>query len=555
MLSIIIPYHNEGQDFIETTIKEIRDTIDVAYEIIVVNDFSDKPLNPIEGVTIIHHHSNLGVGAAFDTGVSYASFDNLFIMGCDIRFQPNGWASKMIEEVNKHPKAITCTAVAMLREDNHSFQGRKYSCVGATMVLYHDNLTDVKKKDGFKGLLEAKWLPLTQDTNKDSKPIPCVLGAAYGLKKAWYEYIDGFWGHKLWGTLEPLISVKSWMFGGECRVAPRVRVGHIFKEKGTHGTPMRHLMYNKMLLSNLVVEEPDRLLKFVGESQAVSNGRVIFNSMKDEILKRREAYKAKTVMGFKDFCDKWDIDTRNLYTVEDRVPTVLLYPDKLRGNRLKFALDALGYNYHNDPTKPYDVALYWSYHQVRRELDDTSATLPLLNKGCWDISKEKVNKVFDNVNVNPETYHGVAVRKTNHQGAHNGELTVCPQPQKPGWVYQKFIDTKENNHYLCYRVFYAGQVDFVVKQWETDMFKLSHAKVEMVDKRELMTEEQERWLCDKMVEFGCDFGEVDVLKDKDGEIYVIDLNNVAGNSHIMWELVRVPYVEEVKQFIKKCQQA
>ena len=80
MLSIIITYHEEGQNFIQEFIDQIRATIDIpTYEIIVVDDCSKIPLLPIPGVKIIRHDQQKGVGAGFDTGVAAAQYDNLII--------------------------------------------------------------------------------------------------------------------------------------------------------------------------------------------------------------------------------------------------------------------------------------------------------------------------------------------------------------------------------------------------------------------------------------------------------------------------------------------
>ena len=92
-LSIIIPYHEEGIEFITTTIKSIRETIDVEnYEIIVVDDFSKEPLPEIDDVKIFRHTENKGVGAAFDTGVIFAESENLFLITVEdngVGFNPN----------------------------------------------------------------------------------------------------------------------------------------------------------------------------------------------------------------------------------------------------------------------------------------------------------------------------------------------------------------------------------------------------------------------------------------------------------------------------------
>ena len=125
-LSIIIPYHDEGLEFITTTVNQIKETIDVEpYEIIVVDDFSDIPLVDIEGVIRIRHVKNMGVGAAFDTGVLFAESENIFLMGSDIRFVKNQWASQMIQEIEYYPSAFTCTSCVALTAEELDINKRR----------------------------------------------------------------------------------------------------------------------------------------------------------------------------------------------------------------------------------------------------------------------------------------------------------------------------------------------------------------------------------------------------------------------------------------------
>lgn len=314
-LSIIIPYHEEGIEFISTTINSIRETIDTSYEIIVVDDFSILPLQQIEGVKILRHNENLGVGAAFDTGVKEAKSENLFLMGSDIRFVPNKWASQILEEIENHPKAFTCTScVALNAEKMDINEQRNVNVVnGATVLMFHDKQTNPKQSETFRGIIEAKWLPHLKDRNVDSYEIPCILGAAYGVKKDWYEYVDGWALHKKWGTLEPYISFKSWFFGGSCRTAPRIETGHIFKPHGTHGTPQDKLIYNKFLVSTLLFDDYERLIKFLGTNPIVERSRKMYEDNLDIIMQKREEYKKKTVYNYLDYFKRWDIDYRPDY--------------------------------------------------------------------------------------------------------------------------------------------------------------------------------------------------------------------------------------------------
>ena len=313
MISIIIPYHNEGEEFIKATLDTLEKTIDVKeYEVIIVDDCSNKPLQ-LDRHTVIRHQKNKGVGAAFDTGVSYARYDRLFLMGSDVRFDDNNWASKMIEEIDKHPKALLATTCVGINKDNMNIKERvNLSRNGATILIFHDHKSHPKKPENFRNILEAKWL--SSDRNrKESYEIPCILGAAYGCSKEWYKYIDGFAGHRNWGTLEPYISLKSWLFGGSCMLTPHIYTAHIFKPGGTHNTPLHRLIYNKLFVASVLFDMHDRsrLINFLGTNPQVEAAKREYFDSLDYIKTKREEYEKKIVLDIRDYCKRWNIDFRD----------------------------------------------------------------------------------------------------------------------------------------------------------------------------------------------------------------------------------------------------
>ncbi|MBE3086029.1 MAG: glycosyltransferase [Bacteroidetes bacterium] len=313
-LSIIIPYHNEGVEFISATLVSIRETIDIEdYEIIIVDDGSTEKIElSFPRTKIVSHVTNKGVGAAFDTGVRSAKSNNLFLMGSDIRFQKNKWASQMLEEIKQHPKAFTCTSCVNINSENMDIEERKKVGVptGATILMFHDKKSNPRATDTFRGIIEAKWLPFIPNRDIDSYEIPCILGAAYGVSKEWYNYVDGWEGHRLWGTLEPYISLKSWFFGGSCRCASRIHTAHIFKKTGTHGTPQDILMYNKMFTATVLFEDYNKLINFLGSNAIVERGRKMYTDSMNYILSKKAEYKKKIVIDVDDFFKRWNIDMR-----------------------------------------------------------------------------------------------------------------------------------------------------------------------------------------------------------------------------------------------------
>jgi glycosyltransferase involved in cell wall biosynthesis len=313
MLSIVITYHDEGLEFLTECLTQIRTTIDVdEYEIVVVDDCSTKPLPPIAGVKLIRNIRNVGVGISFDVGIAVAKYENVIWMACDMRFIANQWASKLVNEINMYPKALTCTACVGINKDNMDFEKRRLvqRCYGATILVFHDKKSNPVQSETFRGIIEAKWQLLDRTSVDKSYELPCILGACYGVKKSWYQYLDGFWGHKKWGTLEPYISLKSWLFGGSCRIAPHIETAHIFKLTGTHGTQQDQLLFNKMLVATLLFEDGKRLIDFLGTNSIVVRAKKLFTDIEQDILAKQREYKAKTVLDIKDFCTRFKIDLR-----------------------------------------------------------------------------------------------------------------------------------------------------------------------------------------------------------------------------------------------------
>jgi glycosyltransferase involved in cell wall biosynthesis len=297
-LSIIISHFNEEHEFVMTCLNQLQSTIGkTEYEIILVDDCSKKPF-VCEGVKVIRHDKNKGVGACFDTGVRQAKYDNIILMACDVRFDQQDWGALMLNEINNHPKSLICTTCV------NEVTGNKFT--GAETLLYHDRKTDPKRSHTFRSIIQAKWLPVKKEKTYE---IPCILGAFYGVKKEWYNYIDGFTGHKIWGALEPYISLKSWLFGGSCRITREVETLHIFTRSNDVKTRQIYMNYNKAFVAKVLFDDDlsNRLLRFA------RFGQDIWQLITKEMLlisNKRKEYKEKTVLDFKEYCKRWKVDLR-----------------------------------------------------------------------------------------------------------------------------------------------------------------------------------------------------------------------------------------------------
>jgi glycosyltransferase involved in cell wall biosynthesis len=325
-------------------LEQLKSTIDIQnYEIIIVDDGSRVPLRQISGIKIVRNVNNKGVGQAFDAGVQRAIGENIILMACDIRFANNKWASKILKEIEDYPTAITCTTCVGLNRyssccgslrtkdgncsnskcknfgkpvpDNMNFERRRkiQRSFGATIMLFLDMKSLPKAAPSYRNILEAKWQAPDLKSMDRSYEIPCILGAFYGLKKDWYKHIDGFWGHKHWGTLEPYISLKSWFFGGSCRLAPHIETGHIFKKTATHNTPEESRKYNKILVSLLLLAESSRYISFLGANALVQRATAMIQKDIAAIKVKKTEYARKITINRDDFFKRWNIDMRKAY--------------------------------------------------------------------------------------------------------------------------------------------------------------------------------------------------------------------------------------------------
>jgi hypothetical protein len=163
----------------------------------------------------------------------------------------------------------------------------------------------------------------------------------------------------------------------------------------------------------------------------------------------------------------------------------------------------------------------------------------VLNADCRDVSKKQVSAVFEKIfgyalAVNPQTFEGRCVMKSDWNGLHVGTILECPVPvPNPEFVYQKLIDNEvENGIVEDIRVpIMKGTIPFVyIKRRAIDhrLVDRKHtAKNAMIrDPSDYLSrEERENILrfCDSL---GLDYGEIDVLRDReDGRIYIVDVNN------------------------------
>jgi len=160
-----------------------------------------------------------------------------------------------------------------------------------------------------------------------------------------------------------------------------------------------------------------------------------------------------------------------------------------------------------------------------------------LNDRITDISKSHVGEVFKSVfgyelSVDPKTFKGKAVEKSDENGTHDGRIITCPIPEheiKAGYCYQRFIDSSFNGETSeDLRIATAfGKVGAVFHKHKSfdNIFSTTYLSTTVHEPEERFSPEELGLIKTYCEVIGLDFGAMDVMRDKsDNRIYIVDVN-------------------------------
>jgi hypothetical protein len=221
------------------------------------------------------------------------------------------------------------------------------------------------------------------------------------------------------------------------------------------------------------------------------------------------------------------------------VETIFVFPEKPSYRSILWKISKLlGLRVTSRREEPHRVAILW---QDSTYVDEPSrrlaSALPerVINGGLHDISKRTLGahfaKVFGyDLTVDPTTFHGRCVMKSDLNATHDGRVIDCPVPKlEQGVVYQRLIDNRcEPDMVVDLRVPVLNQqIPFVYMKYRpvSSRFSNTNSRVELRESHELFSTaelEQIRALARAM---SVDVGEFDVLRDADSQrLYVVDIN-------------------------------
>ena len=260
-------------------------------------------------------------------------------------------------------------------------------------------------------------------------------------------------------------------------------------------------------------------------------------------------------------------DKRTAQKKEGFVPTtILFYPEAPKTYHTLYKVcNYLGWDITTNPHKHADVRIFFEDTTVRNTytiLETLKTQYPIVNINSTDISKEHVEKIFSeafgySMDIDPETHEGVCVRKSNINAVHDGKIVTCPTQREEGYVYQKLIDTKQDDgRVMDLRLhMFNGISKVTLKRYKNadDMFDIT-VDAEFVNYDEVLSKEEQEKVSEFCKKMGLDYGELDVMRDNnDSKLYIVDVNNTpAGPAGPLYENLENydKWFEEIAQEVK-----
>lgn len=245
-LTLIIPFLNEGEE-VENTVRSFREFGGDRMEIMVINDCSYdsypymERLTAIPGVTYILNRERLGVAASRDKGVALCRTPYFLLLDAHMRAYDDLWVSEIPRLLRENDRRILCCQTRFLiQQDGNIIVDEQSPQTFGARLLFSNS----------KPMPEIKWIKEDlHPENYEIEEIPAILGAGYATSKVYWNKLGGLYGLKQYGFDEQMLSLKTWLDGGECVLLKKSVLGHIYRNKSPYSIVDSTMLYNSLIIS------------------------------------------------------------------------------------------------------------------------------------------------------------------------------------------------------------------------------------------------------------------------------------------------------------------
>ncbi len=130
--------------------------------------------------------------------------------------------------------------------------------------------------------------------------------------------------------------------------------------------------------------------------------------------------------------------------------------------------------------------------------------------------------------VDPATWTGPAVEKSEANGTHDGRIVACPQRARPGFVYQRVVDSVADGISSDLRTHVVGGrvvAVWIKRRTAAARFRPANLSATLHDPADVFSAAELGRIVAFTAAMGADWAGLDVLRDRPtGRIYVVDVN-------------------------------
>jgi GT2 family glycosyltransferase len=267
-ISIVIATHNEG-DLLRDTVEALADTAPEA-ELVVVDDGStDESCDFLTAhrwrdVAFLRPGRRLGVAAARNLGASRATGRGLVFI--DAHVEPgDGWAEALLRELGNTGTGAAAPAITDLGGLRSAY-GYGFTWQDSAMV--------------------ASWLT---DCPPATSAVPFVSGCFLATPRHVFDELGGFdSGLRTWGYEDAEYSLRVWLAGYRCVVAPEARVAHRFQSTFTYDVEPAAVLHNRLRVGVLHLS-PSALARLLHDARCDPHFAAAFETlMESNVWRRRD---------------------------------------------------------------------------------------------------------------------------------------------------------------------------------------------------------------------------------------------------------------------------
>lgn len=254
VLSIVIASFNEVDlpNTVASIVNASLGSMD-EIEIVIVDDFSSRPVPTALGTVVVRNPSRIGCGPSRYVGAMAAKGKWLLFVDAHSRFAL-GWFEAWRRNCGMASRTLYCgrclglgkTDAGVMNMDvehpNAVYNGATWNICGPYRSGPH------KGNPRYTQVLECVW---ATEQPGDGYEIPAVMGACYFIEREWFIDLDALRHLKFWSGDEQELSLKVWLAGGEIHLMKSVRIGHVFRSGNVTSRFVMpwHIIYNKLFIS------------------------------------------------------------------------------------------------------------------------------------------------------------------------------------------------------------------------------------------------------------------------------------------------------------------